>query len=385
MVTTSRADYGILRPILRALDAAPDLELRLVVSGTHLLRDFGRTVDAIERDGFTVAERLDVLLASDDPLGIAKSIGVAVSTFADYWARARPDLIFVTGDRFEMHAAALAALPFGIPVAHLHGGEVTAGAIDDALRHGLTKLSHLHFTATADAAERVIHLGEEPWRVTVCGAPSLDDLRAEPRLDAAALGERLGFSLTPAPLLVTFHPVTLQHERTAAQIDELLAALETSGLAVIFTLPNADTSGRVVRDRIERYAAAHPGAHICDNLGPLYFSLMAAAAAMAGNSSSGIIEAASFGLPVVNVGDRQRGRLRDRNVIDAPPERSAIGAAIRRACSPAFRASLRGLVNPYGRGDAARTIVERLRGVALDDGLRMKLFYDARSDAVRYA
>jgi UDP-hydrolysing UDP-N-acetyl-D-glucosamine 2-epimerase len=373
-------------PVLRAIEAEPALRLALIVGGTHLAPDFGHTVDRIERDGFRVDDRVEMLLASDSPLGIAKSMGLATMSFAESYARNRPDLLVVTGDRFEMHAAALAALPFTIPVAHLHGGELTAGAIDDALRHSLTKLSHLHFTATADAHDRVVSLGEEPWRVVTSGAPSLDNIAALPRLGAAELTLRIGMPLDPAPLLVTFHPVTLQHERTAAHIGELLAALDAAGRPVIFTLPNADTAGRIVRERIIAYAAQHADARISDNLGSAaYFSLMTVAAAMVGNSSSGIIEAASFGLPVVNVGDRQLGRLQARNVIDAVPERGAVLAAIRRACSGSFRAGLTGLVNPYGCGHAAAVIVERLRDVPLDETLSMKRFHPPAHDRARYA
>jgi UDP-hydrolysing UDP-N-acetyl-D-glucosamine 2-epimerase len=356
-----------------------------MVSGTHLAPEFGFTVKQIEREGFAVADRVEMLLASDSPAGIAKSMGLGTISFADCYARKPPDLLFITGDRFEMHAAAIAALPFKIPIAHLHGGEVTAGAIDEALRHSMTKLSHLHFTATADAGQRVIQLGEEPWRVTVSGAPSLDNVHALARLDSTALTRRLGIDLEPPPLLVTFHPVTLQHERTASHIDEVLAALNTIEMPVIFTLPNADTSGRIIHERIAAYLGIHENAQIRDDLGTeAYFSLMALAAAMVGNSSSGIIEAASFRLPVVNFGDRQAGRLRARNVIDAPPDRAAIAAAIRRACSTTFRSSLAGLVNPYGRGNAAAVIVDRLRGVVLDETLLVKRFHDLPCASMRY-
>lgn len=372
--------------MLRAIEAEPRLRLRLIASGTHLAAQFGSTLEAIERDGFVVSDRIEMLLAADSPVGLAKSMGLGTLSFADSYARDRPDVLLVTGDRFEMHAAVVAALPFNIPIAHLHGGEVTAGAIDDALRHSITKFSHLHFTATADAQARVIQLGEEPWRVTVSGAPSLDNVLALPRLDASALANRLGMALTPPPLLATFHPVTLQHERTASHIDEVLAALDAAGLPVIFTLPNADTSGHIIRERLARYVADHANARIADNLGSqAYFSLMNIAAAMVGNSSSGIIEAASFGLPVVNVGDRQAGRMQARNVLDAAPERRAILAAIRRACTPAFRSSLLGLVNPYGRGNAGVLIAERLRDVELGETLLIKRFHDLPYQTARYA
>jgi UDP-N-acetylglucosamine 2-epimerase (non-hydrolysing)/GDP/UDP-N,N'-diacetylbacillosamine 2-epimerase (hydrolysing) len=379
VITTARSDYGILLPVLRAIDAAPDLALHLIVGGMHLVPEFGRTVDAIARD-FPIGDRVEMLLASDTPLGIAKSIGLGVSGFAESYARIRPDLLLALGDRFEMHAAVLAALPFGIPVAHVHGGEVTEGAIDDALRHGISKFAHLHFTATREHAERLMRMGEEPWRITVSGAPSLDNLRTVRPLSANDLTARFGIPFEPARLLVTFHPVTRQHERTPAQIDALLAAVERSGIPAVFTLPNADTGGRLVAERIRAYVAGHPDAVILDNLGTeAYFGIMRAAAAMVGNSSSGLIEAPSFGLPVVNVGQRQAGRTRGANVIDvaADTDPDAIAAAIAVAVSPAFRAGLAGHANPYaGAGPAAEAIVERLRAVALDERLTLKRFHD---------
>jgi UDP-hydrolysing UDP-N-acetyl-D-glucosamine 2-epimerase len=377
VVTTARSDYGILAPVMRAIESDPALRLRTIAGGMHLAAEFGMTVEAIERDGFTIADRVEMLLSSDSPSGVAKSMGLGVIAFAESYARARPDILVALGDRFEMHAAVSAALPFKMPVAHIHGGELTAGAIDDALRHGITKMSHLHFASTAGHARRVIQLGEEPWRVTVSGAPSLDQLGAISLLDSAALERRFGVPFSPSPLIVTFHPATLQSEQTPAQVDELLAALETAGLPIVFTLPNADTGGRVIRERIVAYAAAHPKAYVLDNLGTqAYFSVMALSTAMVGNSSSGIIEAASFKLPVVNVGLRQAGRERAANVIDVGESRTEILAGIRRGTDPAFRASLADLVNPYGRGDAAATIVERLASVPIDDRLLIKRFHD---------
>ena len=366
-------------PVLRAIEREPSLRLHLIVSGTHLAPEFGHTVDVIAGDGFAVADRVEMLLSSDTALGTAKSIGLAVLGFAESYARARPDVLVVFGDRFEMHAAALAALPLGIPLAHVHGGEVTEGAIDDALRHGITKLAHLHFTATHEHAQRVMRLGEEPWRVTVSGAPSLDNLASLRLLDAAALERRFGVAFEPPPLLVTFHPVTRELERVESQIDALLAALDDVGLPAVFTLPNADPSGRLVAQRIRDYVAARPSAALLENMGTqAYFSAMTIAPAMVGNSSSGIVEAASFGLPVVNVGARQAGRTRARNVLDVSEDDdfAAIARAIRRALQPEFRAALAGMENPYGRGDAAATIVRRLRDVPLDATLLHKRFYD---------
>lgn len=379
VVTSGRADFGIYTSVLRAIESAPDLELQIFATGMHLSPDFGLTVDSIIAEGFKVDERVESLLASDTPTAIAKATALGVMGFSDVFARNRPDILIVLGDRFEMYAAALAALPFKIPVAHLHGGEVTHGAIDEALRHSLTKLSHLHFTSTEDSARRVIQLGEEPWRVTVSGAPALDALDTAPLFEREALMARFGIDLAEPPLLVTFHPVTLRYEDTASHADELLAALEECGKPVVLTAPNADTNGRQVRARIEAFVARVPRARLVENLGQRgYFSMMRAASAMVGNSSSGIIEAASFGLPVVNIGDRQGGRFRGANVIDSGHGRAEILTAIRLALSPEFRARSRDTVNPYraqGRA-AASLIVERLQTVSLDESLLLKRFHD---------
>ncbi len=380
VLTTARSDYGILLPVLRAIEADPALRLHLIVGGMHLVREYGNTVEQIERDGFVVGDRVEMLLASDSPLAIAKSIGIGVMSFAECYARMRPDVLVALGDRFEMHAAVLAALPFGIPIAHIHGGEVTEGAIDDSLRHGISKIAHLHFTSTEAYARRLERMGEEPWRIVVSGAPSLDNLRVFPTLARAELEARTGIPFDPAPLLVTYHPVTREIERIPAQTDALLAALDALDLPLVFTMPNADTGGRLVAERIRAFVAAGERRYIADNLGTeKYFATMRHAAAMVGNSSSGIIEAASFDLPVVNVGSRQKGRTRAANVIDvaADDDAASIRAAIEIALSPAFRARFAGARNPYGTGNAAEAIVATLRDTPLDARLMQKHFHDA--------
>lgn len=377
VVSVARSDYGIYLPILRTIQSHADLRLQLIVSGAHLSPEFGTTVDAIEADGFEVSDRVEMLVSSDTPDGTATSMGLGLIGFSRVFQRSRPDVLVVLGDRFEMFTAALAALPFSIPVAHIHGGEVTHGAMDDALRHAMTKLSHLHFVSTAEYARRVEQLGEDPWRILVSGAPGLDHLRTLTLLSPPEIESRFGVSTSPPPLLVTFHPVTLEPGQAEAQTRELLSALERAGLPMIFTQPNADAGGRRISTLIDEFVAAHPLARRVDNLGTAgYFSLMRLAAAMVGNSSSGIIEAASFGLPVVNIGARQSGRVRAANVIDAGNSSDEIAAAIGTAVDPAFRAALKGLLNPYGGGQAAGAIVERLRTVALDERLRVKRFRD---------
>jgi UDP-hydrolysing UDP-N-acetyl-D-glucosamine 2-epimerase len=361
VVTVGRSDYGVYVPVLRAIQAEPSLRLQLFVGGMHLSPEFGSTVAMIEADGFSIADRVDMLLVSDTPEGIAAAIGRGVAGFARAYQRQRPDLLLVLGDRFEMFAAAVAAVPFKLPMAHIAGGELTEGAIDDSFRHSMTKLSHLHFVATQEYARRVIQMGEEPWRVTVSGAPHLDHLRATRLLSREALESRCGIRLGTAPLLVTYHPVTLEYEHAGWQIEQLLQALADGERPVIFTLPNADTNGRIIRRRIEAFVGSHPNAVLVPNLGTqAYVSLMAIAGAMVGNSSSGLVEAPFFGLPVVNIGTRQQGRIRARNVIDCGYEAAQIRAALRQALQPGFREEVTGGDNPYGDGHAAERIVARL-------------------------
>lgn len=382
VMTGDRADYGVCLPILRRIHADPSLELRLYVTGSHLVPGLGRTVATIEADGFPIAERIEMLVASDTPEGIAKSMGLGVLGFAQAFGRQRPDLLLLVADRFEVHAAAMAAVPFAIPVAHVHGGELTAGAIDDVLRHSITKLSHLHFVSTETYARRVIQMGEESWRVVVSGAPSLDNLKALPRLSPEVLQARLGVRMELSPLVVTYHPVTLEHEEAAWQIGELLQALESVDRPIVFTRTNADTGRQVIWEAIGTFVRRHANAQIVEHLGTqAYFSLMACAAAMVGNSSSGIVEAPSFELPAVNIGTRQEGRVRAENVIDVGYDRADIVQGIAHALSPAFRARLRGLQNPYGHGKAANIIVGRLKDVPLDARLIRKRFIDLPSHA----
>jgi UDP-N-acetylglucosamine 2-epimerase (non-hydrolysing)/GDP/UDP-N,N'-diacetylbacillosamine 2-epimerase (hydrolysing) len=376
VVTTARSDYGIYVPLLRRIQSEPRFSLRLVVAGSHLSPEYGSTYRAIEADGFDISERVEMLLASDTPEGIAKSMGLGVMGFAQAFGHERPDILVVLGDRFEMHAAALAALPFKVPVAHIHGGEITQGAFDDALRHSMTKLAHLHFVATEEYGRRVVQLGEEPWRVIVCGAPSLDNLESLELMSAEQLSALVGMGLERRPLLVTFHPVTLEYEKTEWQVGQLLTALESQDNPVIFTGANADTAGRMVSDMVEKFVKLHPNTRLVKSLGTrAFFSLMALSAAMVGNSSSGIIEAPSFKLPVVNIGTRQKGRVRSANVIDVGYTSQEIVGGLSKALSQTFRASLVNLQNPYGGGQASRKIVDTLNTVVLGD-LVMKSFWD---------
>lgn len=354
--------------------------LKTFVTGMHLAPEFGQTISAILADGFGVSERIETILASDTPQGVAKAIGLGVIGFAQAFDRDPPDILLVLGDRFESWAAAIAALPFSIPIGHIHGGEVTVGAMDDSIRHSLTKLSHLHFVAAEEYARRIVQLGEDPWRVTVCGAPGLDTVVGTALLDRSELAIELGFYVPPESLLVTFHPVSTDWGGTARRTRALLDALSQSGRPVIFTAPNADAGGRQIRALLDEYTAAHPTARMLINAGSrIYFSLMACVSAMVGNSSSGIIEAPTFSLPVVDIGERQMGRLRAANVVHCSEDVSSIAAAIRRATSPDFRTSLTGLVNPYGDGHASERIIERLASLDSGPELTTKRFRDLTS------
>jgi UDP-hydrolysing UDP-N-acetyl-D-glucosamine 2-epimerase len=378
VVTVARSDYGIYRPVLRALAARDGLRPVLFVGGSHLLARFGSTVDEIEADDFAIAELVDFLLDDDSPLSVAVSLGRGVEWFAEAFDRVRPDLLLVLGDRFEMFAAAAAALPLRIPLAHVHGGELTEGALDDSIRHAISKLSHLHFVSTAEHGTRVRQLGEEEWRITVSGAPALDAIRELRPLGAAELRRRFGLVLERPTLLVTFHPETLEPGRSEAHAREVFAAVADSGFDAVFTYPNADAGHRGLSRLVDEVAASDEERfRIVRSLGSdAYFSVLSRVAAMVGNSSSGILEAASFALPVVNVGSRQDGRLRAANVIDVAPERGAVGEAISRATSDAFRQELAGLGNPYGDGRASGRIADVLATVALDERLLRKRFVD---------
>lgn len=375
VVTVSRSDYGHLLPVLKGIAAVPDLELMLFVAGMHLAPEFGRTAEAIEADGFPITARVEMLEPGDSPEAVAVSVGKGVAGFAGAYASTRPDLLVVLGDRFEMLAAAVAALPFTLPVAHIHGGEVSEGAMDNQIRHAITKMAHLHFVSSELHARRIARMGEEAWRIHTVGAPGLDRIRGMEFLSREALAKALEIAPAGRWLVVTFHPVTLEYRETASHVEELLAALDKVDGTLVITYPNADTAGGTIIRRIEEFAAHRPRVRLARNLGDrVYLSLLRHADAMVGNSSSGLIEAPSVGLPVVNIGSRQRGRLRGANVIDVDYRRDAILDGIERALDPSLRGALSGMANPYGDGRAAPRIVEVLRSVALGSSLIQKRF-----------
>jgi UDP-hydrolysing UDP-N-acetyl-D-glucosamine 2-epimerase len=366
VVTCARSDVGLYLPLLAAIREHTELDLKIIATGSHLSARFGLTVNQIESAGFRVDERVESLVDSDKPEAISESIGNGVVGFSKLFARWRPDILVVLGDRFDMFPAALAALPMRIPVAHLYGGELTEGAIDDALRHSHTKLSHIHFVALEEYADRVRQMGEEPWRVTVSGLLTVDYLRTMQLWSREETARRFGFDLNRPVVLITFHPVTLEYEHTRTQINNILAAVERTGVQCLFTYPNADTAGREIVDAIERFCAGRTDRRVIINAGQTgYFSLMNTVSVMVGNSSSGIIEAPSFRLPVVNIGTRQAGRVYMRNVIHCTPNADDIYSALQRALTAEFRESLHDLKNRYGDGHAAERIVDKLATVDL--------------------
>ncbi|MGA7521573.1 MAG: UDP-N-acetylglucosamine 2-epimerase [Acidobacteriaceae bacterium] len=376
VVTTSRADYSHLYWPLKLLAEHPFVDLRLIVMASHLSPEFGATIREIEKDGFPIAARIESLLSSDTDIGMAKSIGVAVLSLADTLGALRPDLLLLIADRYEMLAPASVALSLRIPIAHIEGGEISEGAIDDAVRNALTKMSHLHFTSTANARARVIAMGEEPWRVHHAGAPSLDHLRRSRLLSREELTARLNLDLHSPPLLVAVHPVTLEQD-TTLEADAVFTALdqiaEQGSAPIIFCYPNADAGSRSLLARTRALLARHPSARLFTNLDAVtYWSLLRESAMLIGNSSSGIMESASFAIPTVNIGRRQQGRERARNILDAPADTSAILASIAEARSPAFRASLHGMTNPYGDGHAAERIVDVLTTAPTGSDLLIK-------------
>jgi UDP-N-acetylglucosamine 2-epimerase (non-hydrolysing)/GDP/UDP-N,N'-diacetylbacillosamine 2-epimerase (hydrolysing) len=372
VVTTSRADYSHLYWPLRELAAHPDIELKLIALGPHLSPEFGGTVREIERDGFPIAARIECLLSSDTDVGMAKTIGVATLSLADCLGAMRPDLLLLTADRFEMLAPACVATALRIPLAHIEGGELSEGAIDDAIRNALTKLSHVHFTSTELARARVIAMGEEPWRVHHAGAPSLDHLRRSALLTREQIAARLGIAFEPPTVVVGYHPTTIARD-TTREADALFEALAGVEAQLLFCYPNADCGSRALIDRTNAFLREHPRGRVFVNLAPVdYWSLLGAADLLVGNSSSGIMEAASFALPAVNVGIRQRGRERARNVVDAEPTGDSIRACLDRALSAEFRASLQGMRNPYGDGHAAERIAQVLASVPLGEELLIK-------------
>jgi GDP/UDP-N,N'-diacetylbacillosamine 2-epimerase (hydrolysing) len=378
VVTGTRAEFGLLRWLMHEIEKHSELELELVATGMHLSPEFGSTYREIEDAGFRIDARVEMLLSSDSSTSVSKSMGLGMIGFADVYERLQPDMIVVLGDRFEIFAAVSAALIAGVPIAHLHGGETTEGAFDEAIRHSITKMSHLHFVAETEYQERVIQLGEHPERVFNVGGMGIDAIKRINLLNREDLEESLGFRFGKKNLLITFHPVTLEGGvSSSAQTKELLAALdELDDTQLIFTMPNADTGGRELSALVQTFADSHPNACVFGSLGQLrYFSCLAQVDAVVGNSSSGLAEAPSFGIGTVNIGDRQKGRLQAESVIDCQPVKAQIIEALEHVYSPQFQEELKTVQNPYGNGGSSEKIVKKLADYPLQNILK-KQFYN---------
>lgn len=378
VITGTRAEYGLLRGVMQGIKDDAELTLQIIATGMHLSPEFGLTYREIEKDGFQIDRKVEMLTSSDTAVGIAKSMGLGMIGFADVLNELEPDLIVVLGDRFEIFAAVSAALVARIPVAHLHGGETTEGAFDEALRHSITKMSHLHFVAAEEYRQRVIQLGEQPDRVFLVGGLGVDNIKRLQLLDRTELEASLDFKLGLKNLLITFHPVTLENQSSAQQMSELLTALEQIGeeTHLIFTMPNADNGGRELIGMVKNFVATHINARAYTSLGQLRFlSTVKLVDGIVGNSSSGLAEAPSLGTGTVNIGDRQRGRLKAQSVIDCAPQSQSISHAIGKLYNVEFRQTLPTVVNPYGNGGASQKIVQTLRHHYLT-GILKKSFCD---------
>jgi len=378
VVTGSRAEYGLLSPLLQEFEKDRDIKLQLVVTGMHLSPEFGLTVEAIERDGYPIEDKIEMQLSSDTPSAITKSMGVGLIGFADAFRRLTPDLVVILGDRYEMLVVAQAAMLATIPIAHVHGGESTQGAIDEAIRHAITKMSHIHFTASEAYRRRVIQLGEHPGRVYNLGAIGLDNIAKLKLLNQEELEDSLQFRLGRVNFLVTYHPTTLGTQSSRELTEQLLQALdEFPDARILFTMPNSDADGKIMARLVDEYVAARSErTALFASLGQLrYLSALSLADVVIGNSSSGIIEAPALGTPTVNIGNRQSGRVKGPTVIDCDTDRASVVTAIRRALASDFRAETIGKASLYGTGNVAPRMKEILKNVQLN-GILHKVFYD---------
>lgn len=377
VITGTRAEYGLLYWIIKGIYKDAGLKLQLIVTGMHLSPEFGFTLKEIEKDGFPIAEKVEMLLSSDTESSIVISMGLGMIGFAKAYERLKPDIIVVLGDRFEIFSAVSSALPFKIPVAHIHGGEFTEGAIDEQFRHAITKMSQIHFPSAKAYADVIKQMGESPKNIFCFGSPGLDNINNYNLQNKKLTAEKLGLPLKKAWGLITYHPVTLEKNSAKIQVEEIIKALDNfKEIFWIFTMPNADAESRIIIKSIEEYLCENSTAgKLFSSVGQInYLSLMKHALVMVGNSSSGIIEAPSFKLPVVNIGNRQKGRIRSKNILDVPiGKKDKIEAAVKKAISKEFKGLLNGLRNPYSGGNTSRKIVKTLKTISLD-GLIKKQF-----------
>lgn len=377
VVTGTRAEYGLLKHLMRGIQNSKKLELQIIVTGMHLSKKFGYTINEILDDKFKIDHKVDIKLVNDTSLNISKSMSIGIEKFSSCFKKLNPDLVLVLGDRYEIFAAAISAMLSRIPIAHLHGGEATEGLIDEPIRHSISKMSHLHFVASEEYKNRVIQLGEDPKKVFNVGALGLDSISKEELYDQKDLENILDMSFCDRNFLVTFHPVTLEKNSSKNQFKEILNALmKFKDFGVIFTMPNSDLDGEILFSMIKNFVKSRSNAFAFESLGQQkYFSCLKIVDLVIGNSSSGLIEVPSFKIPTINIGDRQRGRLKASSVIDCDPLESAITKSIKRGLSPSFRSSLKKVNNPYGKKGASSRIVSVLESVSFKNLLK-KEFYN---------
>ncbi len=379
ILTATRAEYGLLAPVIKKLDMEPEIDVRVVVTGMHLCGEFGMTVDEIRQDGVHIDREIDIRIDSDTPAGISKTMSRALAGFADYFAENKPDALMVLGDRYETLAVCIAAMNERIPIIHLHGGEATLGAVDEAIRNAITKMSYLHFTATEEYRKRVIRMGEAPDRVFMSGAVGVENALGVERMSKGELEQSLGCELGDSFAVLTFHPVTLENNTAQNQIDELIKAMEKyPDITFLCTKANADVDGKIINESLRQCADTHRNVLLYDSLGVRrYLSALSYAEFVIGNSSSGIIEVPSFGIPTINIGDRQKGRIQAESVINCEPLFEDIADAIEKARSLQFRNHIRNISNPYGDGKASDVIVDVTKDFLLNDKFEtQKKFYD---------
>ncbi len=378
IVTGTRAEFGLMYWLIKSVHEDDDLELQLLVTGMHLSPEFGLTYKSIKESGFPISKKVEILLSSDSAVGISKSTGLGMISFSEAYMELQPDLIIVLGDRFEIFSAAAAAMISRIPIAHIHGGEATEGLIDEPIRHSITKMAQLHFTANSAYRNRVIQLGEQPKRVFNTGSPGLDNVYNLELLGKDQFEKAINFKLGFRNALVSFHPVTLENNTSKVQFEALLSALDSiEDLNIIFTKPNADTDGRVIIELIDQYVIDRPYKSCAFiSLGQLrYLSSLMYVDVVVGNSSSGLTEVPSFKIPTINIGDRQKGRLKAKSVIDCLPSKKSIAGAIKEGLSPGFIQSISDVENPYGKGGASEKIKHIIKTFPLD-GILKKEFYN---------
>ena len=374
-VTGSRAEFGLIKHVLKKIEQTDGLEFSLVVTGAHLSKEFGYTVDEIVQEGFSIAERVEMLMSSDTSVSIGKSIGLGVISLTECLKKLDPDILLIVGDRYEIFAAATAAMVNNIPIAHISGGEITEGAIDEQIRHALTKMSHIHFTTADENTNRILQMGEEAWRVHTVGGLWNENIRNLSKLSKLDLKAMLGLEFLWPTILVTYHPTTLQLGQVGTDIEDLLDVLGQLDAEIIFTYPNADAGGRVIVSKIKEFVAKHPKAKAFESLGSTYYlNVLSYVDLVVGNSSSGMVETQRFKLPVVNIGERQKGRLITENIILAEGTKNNISSAIQKALSKEFKQRISTMRDPYYKEDVATNIVRVLSELPSKPTLLRKQF-----------